>query len=147
MSLTIKKATLWRRQLENRPGTLAEALKPFAQAGVNLQVVMGYTFAPEQGHAAVEVYPVADAKSEQAAKAAGLVAVEDTHCLIVEGPDRVGLGYDMANAISDAKINLNFAIVQVIGDKFGGVFGFASQEAATKAQELIQKVGELVKKA
>src|SRR5271170_3755796 len=129
MAVTVKKATLWRRELTNKPGTLAETLKPFAKAGVNLQVIMGYTF-PHPGQAAVEVYPITDAKSEQAAKEAGLQPATDISCLVVEGDDKVGVGYEIAHAIGTAGINLQFAMCQVIEKRYLGVFGFGSPAEA-----------------
>jgi hypothetical protein len=33
MALSVKKITLWRREMEERPGALAEALAPLAEGG------------------------------------------------------------------------------------------------------------------
>jgi hypothetical protein len=137
MAVTVKKATLWRRELNNKPGTLAETLKPFAKAGVNLQVIMGYTF-PDPNTGAVEVYPITDAKGEAAAKEAGLQPAKDIACLVVEGDDRVGVGYEIANAVAGAGINLRFAMCQVIDKRYLGVFGFASEKDANQAEQLIK---------
>src|SRR5277367_2889868 len=108
MAVTVKKAVLWRRELKNKPGTLADTLKPFADAGANLQVVMGYNYPGEPNRSAVEVYPVIG-KAEAAARKAGLRAADDLHCLVVEGDDRVGLAHQVAEAISDARVNISFA--------------------------------------
>ncbi len=40
MAITVKKAVLWRKEVDNRPG----ALEPLAQAGADLQVVMAYRY-------------------------------------------------------------------------------------------------------
>jgi ACT domain-containing protein len=42
MAVSVKKVTLWRTEVENKPGTLAKILAPLAEAGADLQVVMGY---------------------------------------------------------------------------------------------------------
>ena len=42
MPVTVKRDTLWRKEIENRPGALAAVLAPLAEAGADLQVVMGY---------------------------------------------------------------------------------------------------------
>lgn len=146
MAITVKKATIWRRELENHPGTLAEALKPFAENDVNLKVVMGYGFPNSNSEAAVEIYPITDAKAEKAAEAAGFKASKEVHALVIEGDDRPGLAYDIASEMGHAKLNINFSIFQVIDKKFSGVFGFPSEDAAVKAEELIKQVAELVKK-
>lgn len=143
MALTVKKATLWRRELENTPGTLAEALKPFAQAGISLEVVMGYTFPRPDGRGVVEVYPVVGAKAEQAAKEAGMSPATGISCLLVEDQDRAGVGYEAAQAIAQAGINLHFAMFQVIQGRYVGVFGFGSEQEANQAEGLIRKIAEV----
>jgi hypothetical protein len=40
MAVTVKKAVLWSKEIDNRPGMLASTLKPLSEAGVDLQVVM-----------------------------------------------------------------------------------------------------------
>jgi hypothetical protein len=140
MALSIKKAVLWRREIENRPGALAESLKPFAKEGVGLQVVMGYSSPNRETGSAVEVFPVADAKAEKVAKEAGLHAATEVHCVVAVGSDRTGMAYDMANAIASAGINLHFAVCQAIENKFHGVLGFGSEKDADKAVEILSKL-------
>jgi predicted amino acid-binding ACT domain protein len=141
MALKVKKAVLWKRDLENRPGTLAESLKPFADAKQNLQVVMGYAYPGERNRSALEVYPVSGAKGEAAARQAGLEAMTHTNCLMVEGDDKVGLGYAMANELSANNVNISFSIIQVVGGKFLAIFGFESSDDADKAASIIKAVG------
>src|SRR5438876_6928500 len=67
MSVKIKRITLWRAEVENKPGVLARTLEPLAGAGWDLELVMGY---PETGDkAAIEIYPVAGKKAVAAAQA------------------------------------------------------------------------------
>jgi len=40
MAVTVKKAILWRREVDNHPGMLANILQPLSAAGADLQVVM-----------------------------------------------------------------------------------------------------------
>lgn len=140
MALSVKKAVLWRRELANHPGTLAESLKPFAKANINLQVIMGYTSPRRDGAGAVEVFPVSDPKAEQAAKEAGLEPAKEVHCLTVEGDDRTGIAYEITNGLASHSINLHFAMCQAVNEKFHGVFGFGSEQDAQKALEMINKL-------
>ena len=41
MAVTVKKVTLWRTEVENKPGALSSVLAPLAEARADLQVVMG----------------------------------------------------------------------------------------------------------
>jgi hypothetical protein len=139
MPVTVKNITLWRKELENQTGTLAETLEPLAGAGADLQVVMGYRH-PEGGtKAAVEVFPVTGKKSMAKAQEAGLVA-SAIPTLLVEGDNKPGLGYMIARAIAGAGINMAFLMALVIGRKYSSVIGFENEGDAKTAAGLIKKV-------
>lgn len=138
MPLTVKKISLWRKELENRPGTLAEALEPLGKAGADLQIVMGYCYPGDRGKAAVELFPVKGKKPTAAAQSAGLAA-SGIPALLVEGENRPGLGHSITRALADAAVNLDFLVAQTIGRKFSAVFGFENPADADKAVSLIKR--------
>jgi hypothetical protein len=138
MPVTVKRIKLWRKELENKAGTLAGTLEPLAKAGADLQIVMGYRFPNEHEKAAVELYPVANKKSTQAAQRAGLAA-SGIPVLLVEGDNRAGLGHGIAQAVADAGVNLDFLVAQVVGRKYSAVIGFENDADADKATALIKK--------
>lgn len=145
MAVTVKKATLWRKEVENRPGELASTLEPLTGAGADLKVVMGYRYGPGDSKAAIEVYPVAGRKALAAAQQAGLGS-STIPTLIVEGDDKPGLGHAIAKALADAGINLAFVIAQVIGRRYTAVFGFESEPDAAKAARLIKTAAPAARK-
>lgn len=145
MAVTVRKITLWRKEVENRPGVLAGALGPLADAGTSLQVVMAYRYPGNETRAAIELYPVATKKTMVAARAAGMSA-STIPTLLVQGDDRPGLGYAIAQAIADAGINVGFLVTQVIGRKYSAVIGFDSEEDARNAAALIRKASARRKK-
>src|SRR5208337_3388268 len=138
MPVTVKRITLWRKELENKAGTLAGTLEPLANAGADLQVVMGYRYPGEPAKAAVELYPVGSKKATQAAQGAGLTAAA-IPALLVEGDNRAGLGHSIAKAIAEAGVNLDFLVAQVLGRKYAAVIGFENDADAVKATALIKK--------
>ncbi|HWP98942.1 MAG TPA: hypothetical protein VNK92_00600 [Vicinamibacterales bacterium] len=140
MAIAVKRITLWRREVENRAGALAETLAPLAEAGADLQVVMGYRFPGDRTRAAIEVAPVAGRKATAAAQAGGLTQA-GLPALLVEGDNRPGLGHRLGRALADAGINIDFLVAQVIGRKFSAVFGFESEADARKAAGIIKKAG------
>lgn len=144
MAVTVKKAVLWRKELENRPGTLAEALKPLADAGISLQVVMGYAYPGESRHAAVEVYPVSSAKAEKAAAEGGLRPDPNLGCLVVTGDDRAGLGHAVAEKLAQNGINISFVMAQSSGNHYHAVFGFETAQEADKAAGIIKDASKVV---
>jgi hypothetical protein len=138
MATTVRSITLWRKEIVNRPGALASSLEPFAGAGTDLQIVMGYRYPGNQAKAAVELSPIAGKKRVTAAQTAGFKASE-IPTLLVEGDNQPGLGHAIAQAIADAKINLDFLVAQVIGRRYTAVIGFESAEDAKRASTLIKK--------
>ena len=80
MAVTVKKIVLWRKEVENRPGILANALAPLANAVTDIQVVMGYRHPGQESKAAIELYPVTGRKSVTAAKEAGFSASASRLC-------------------------------------------------------------------
>jgi hypothetical protein len=139
MALTVKPITLWRREIENRPGQLGEVLEPLANVAADLTVVMAYRYPGNESRAAVELYPVSGKKVTAAAKAAGLAPAADIPALMVEGANRPGIGYQITNAIAAAGINLAFVVAQVVGAKFSAVYGFDNETDRRKALGILKK--------
>ena len=145
MAVKVKEIKLWRSEVENKPGILAGALEPFAAAGADLQVLMGYRYPGDAGKAAIELYPVSGKKSIAAAKATGLSA-SSLPALLVEGDNKPGVAHAIAKAISGAGINLSFVVAQAIGSKYSAIFGFENEADTRKAASLIKKATAARKK-
>jgi hypothetical protein len=139
MAVTVKKAILWRREVDNSPGMLASILQPLSEASADLQVVMAYRYPSGENKAAIELYPVSGRKSAAAAQTAGL-APSSISTLVVEGDNRPGLGHTIAQAVGDAGINMSFVMAQVVGRRYSAVFGFENETDASKAATLIKRV-------
>jgi hypothetical protein len=138
MAVSVKHIPLWRRELQDRPGALADSLSPLADAGASLKVLMGYRYPGEPGRAAVEIFPVTGKRAATAAERGGFGEAK-IPALLVEGDDAPGLGHRMSRAVADAGINLDFVVSHVIGRKFAAVFGFAARDDAERAVPLIRK--------
>lgn len=138
MAVSVKKITLWRSEVVNKPGVLATALKPLAAAGTNLRVVMAYRYPGEGSKAAIELYPVSGKRAVAGARAAGL-AESGIPTLLVEGDNRPGLGHAISQAIADAGINMSFLVAQVIGDRYSAIVGLETDADADTASKLIRK--------
>ena len=138
MAITLKKITLWRKEVDDKPGALADTLALLAQAGTDLQAVMGYRYQGDQGKAAIELHPVSGKKAIEAARSAGLAA-SPIPTVLLQGDNRPGLGHTIAKALGDAGINLGFVLAQVVGRKYAAVFGFENDSDAAKAIALIRK--------
>ena len=138
MPVTVKPITLWRKEVDNQPGILAQTLEPFAKGGADLHVVMGYRYPGHETKAAIELYPVAGKKLLSAAQAAGLTA-SPIPTLLVEGDNKPGLGHAIARAIAESGVNLAFMVTQVIGRRYSAVIGFENDGDAKKVTPLLKK--------
>ena len=138
MAITVKKISLWRKEVENQVGVLAHTLEPVAKAKANLHVLMGYRYPGEGTTAAIELYPIVGKKVTVAAAGAGLSA-SSISTLLVEGDDSPGLGFAIAEAIARARVNMTFFVAQSIGKKFSAVLGFESEADAKTAAPLIKR--------
>ena len=138
MSVKIKPITLWRTEVENKPGILARTLEPLASTHADLAVVMGYRYPGAGEKAAIELYPVTGKKTVAAAKGLGLAA-SATPTLLVTGDNKPGLGHVIAKAIGHAGVNVGCLVAQVVGRRYSAVIGFDSEADAKTAAALIKK--------
>jgi|SRR5713226_2643622 len=145
MPVTVKSISLWRKEVENQVGVLAQTLEPVSKAGANLRVLMGYRYPGDATKAAIELYPIEGNKVTAGAAGAGLAA-SSIPTLLVEGDDKPGLGQAIAEAISGARVNMTFFVAQAIGRKFSAVLGFETEADAKTAAPLIKKVAASKKK-
>src|SRR5262245_6711978 len=137
MAVTVRKVTLWRRDLDNRPGALARVLEPLAGAGADLQVAMAYRIPGQESRAVLELAPVTGSRASAAAQAAGL-APATIPTLVVEGDDAPSVGSAQSRALGAAGINIAFLIAQVMGRRFSAVFGFETQTDADRAAAILK---------
>jgi hypothetical protein len=136
MSVKVKRATLWTINTANSPGMLASTLSPLADRAVNLDLVMGYTH-PDKQQATIEVFPLDRAQAKKAGRNAGFNK-SAFPCVSVTGANKVGLGRHIAAALSDAGININFFIAQVVGKQYTGMFSFEAESEADLAVTIIR---------
>ena len=139
MPVTVKEITLWRREIENRPGMLAHVLEPLAGT-TDLQVLMAYRYPGDETKGAVEVFPISGKKGTAAAEAAALTPA-DIPALLVEGPNRAGFGFATTTAIAAAGINLAFLVAHVVGKRFSAVYGFESVTDRDRSVKLLKNGG------
>ncbi len=137
MAIRIRKLTLWRAEVEHRPGALAELLDPLAAAGADLQVVMGYRLPGGTCRAVVEVAPITSRKAALAAERAHL-RPDGAPTLLVLGENRPGLANRIAIALAESCVNIAFLVAQVVGKRYSAVFAFDSEADLDKAADRIR---------
>ena len=139
MAVTIKRIRLWRTEVPNRPGALAEALEPLAQGNVDLKVVRLRTTPTGAERLSIEVYGGEGKRAALVARSAGFSQVPST-TLLLQGDNRPGLAYAVANAVAWAGIGVRDLDAEVVGMRYSAILTFNSEEDAEKAIAVIRKV-------
>jgi hypothetical protein len=137
MAVSIRKITLWRTQVAHRPGALADLLEPLAEAGADLQIVMGYRIPNRKERAVIEVAPVGTRRAARVAQKTGL-APGGAPTLLVLGDNRPGLANRIARALAESGVNIAFLVAQVVGRRYSAVFGFENEADLDKAVDRIR---------
>jgi hypothetical protein len=140
MAVTMKKIALWRKEVDNHKGMLASTLESLEKTGADLQVLMGYRFPGNEAKAMIELYPVAGKRSIAPAKQAGL-APSTIPALLIEGDNKPGLAYNIAQGLAEAGINMSFLVAHVVGKRYAATLGLETEGDAKKATALIRKAG------
>jgi hypothetical protein len=133
--ISIKKITLWRREIDNQPGALADVLGPFAQAGADPQVIMRYRHPHKNNKAVVEVCSQSSEDDEKLRLIRRNVGLKASYvpALLIEGEQVPGLGYGVAKTIAELDIKIRFLVTQIVDDKYIATIGFENDADAEKA--------------
>ena len=139
MAVRIKRIELWSTEVSSRPGALAEALEPLAQGNVDLKVVRVRAVTGSTGRLSVEVYGGTSKRALMVARGAGFSVAAST-TVLVQGDNRPGLAYAVANAVAWAGIGVRDLDAEVVGTRYSAVLTFDTEADAEKAVSVIRKV-------
>lgn len=103
MADLIRTAQYFKVQIADKPGTLAGALVPLREAGVNLLAVHAF---PRSRRTQVDVVPEDPIVFKNVAKAHKLKIQGPKMCLLVDGDDRPGALADLTDRLGSARINM-----------------------------------------
>mgnify|MGYP001171754331 FL=1 len=139
MAVKIKRIGLWRTDVLRRPGALAETLEPLAQSNADLKVVRVRATPGRAGRNTIEIYGGESRRAAMVARAAGFSKSPAT-TLLLQGDNRPGLAYAVANAVAWAGIGVRDLEAEVVDARYSATITFNSEEDARKAVAVIRKV-------
>ena len=140
MNIRIKQIRLWRTEVLRRPGALAQALEPLAHHGADLKVVRVREAGGGRGRRnVVEIYAGEGQRASIVAQAAGF-SLTKAITLLLQGENRPGFAYAVANAVAWAGIEVVDHEAGVVSNQFSSTLTFASESDAKKAVAVIRKV-------
>ena len=139
MDIKVKKVKLWRTEVPRRAGALASALEPLAQHGADLKVIRVRAAPGRTKRNIVEVYAGEGQRAAMVARAAGFSQAPAT-AVLLQGDNRPGFAYEVANAVAWAGIGVRDYEAGVVDRRFSSTLTFESESDATKAVRIIRKV-------
>jgi hypothetical protein len=134
MADLIRTAQYFKVQIADKPGTLAGALTPLREAGVNLLAVHAF---PRNRRTQVDVVPEDPIVFKNVAKAHKLKMQGPKLCLLVDGDDRPGALADLTDRLGSAKINMIAVTGLAAGQgRFGAILWVRPQDVKKAAKVL-----------
>jgi hypothetical protein len=141
VALQVSNVQVWAREIDDRPGALADVLRAVAEAGGNVECVVARREPGMPGKGQVFVTLAKSRTAQDAvAGAAGLSRVDDLVTLRVEGSDQPGLGGRLTGALEKAQINVRGVTASVLGGNFVCYVGLDSVHDAQAAMTAIKHV-------
>ena len=139
MDIKVKRIRLWRTEVSRRSGALAAALEPLAQHGADLKVIRVRAAAGRAKRNIVEIYAGEGQRTAMVARAAGFSQTPAT-AVLLQGDNRPGFAYEVANAVAWAGIGVQDYEAGVVDRRFSSTLTFDSESDAGKAVSIIRKV-------
>jgi hypothetical protein len=141
MAYGVSKVDVWMAEIADEAGAMDRVLGAIAQAGGNLECVIGRRKPDKPGFGQVFVSPVKGKKVQDAAKAAGMVPA-DMVTLRVETPNKPGKGHDVMRAIAAAGVNVRGISMIAVGTKAVAYVGLDSKDDAERAIKAVKAAGK-----
>jgi hypothetical protein len=142
MAIEVTRVEVWSAEMPDQAGALDRILGALADAGANLECVIGRRNPENPGSGHVYVTPIKGRKVQNAARAAGLKPAENIATLRVETPNKTGQGHLVMRAIAQAGLNVRGVSAVSIGTKSIAYIGLDSREDADRAIKALKAAGK-----
>lgn len=126
-------ATEFTITLANKPGEMARVFSSLARAEVNIRAYTAYV---ENDHGCINLVP-SDAESARQALSAANLAATEREVVVVEAPERLGIGAEIALRVSEAGVNITHSHASVAG--VGTILLVLATSDNKKAVEVINR--------
>jgi hypothetical protein len=146
MAITVSKVEVWSAMISDQAGALDQILRTLAQAGDNLECVVGRRQPDQPGRGHVYMTPIKGKKAQTVARAAGLQPAQNIANLRIESPNKAGTGHKIMSAIAQAGINVRGISMIGSGNKSIAYIGFDSAADADRASAAIKALNKKAKR-
>jgi hypothetical protein len=139
MGFFVEAVDVWAAPIPDRPGGVAEALKPLHDAGADLQCVISRRAPDQPGKGVVFVTPLQGDREIAAATQFGFNVSHGVHSVRVTGRDRPGIAATLTQTIAEAGVNLRGFTAMVIGTQFVGYLAVDSRDDADRLIRILTR--------
>ncbi|MDP8214785.1 MAG: hypothetical protein RAO92_00065 [Candidatus Euphemobacter frigidus] len=136
MAYQMEKVDVWLGFLKDKPEALAGALEVLKASGANLEFIFGRGM--RGGKAIYFLAPIKGSPQLRAARKLHLTKSSKTLSLRITGPDKRGIGLEIARALGEAGINIRGFSAMGIGGKAMFYVALARKDMAG-AQRVLKK--------
>lgn len=137
MPYALKQVEVWAGDILNKTGMLARLLEGLSNVGAQLEFLISRRVTDTTFR--VFLAPLSNAKQKKTARDLGL-APAGMSVLRIAGPDRAGLGSEIARAIADQGINVRGCTAAAVSKHFVLYLGFGSDPELKEATRIIRKL-------
>lgn len=138
MNLIVERVDVWAARMADRPGGLAEVLKPLQAAGADLDLLIARRAPDSPGLGAVFVAPLRRPAEKAAAASAGFNVANRIHSVRIQGQNAPGLAAEVAGKLGEAGISLRGVSAAELGTRFVMYIALDSEEEAEKTVRVLQ---------
>lgn len=136
--MKVERVDTWVASIEDKPGSLASKLNSLANAGVDLEFVIGRRAPDKPGKGVVFVTPIKGTNQCRLARQAGFDKTKSLYTLRIEGSDKRGQGAAITQALAHKGLSMRGLSAAAIGNKFVAHIALDNAADAAKALRIIK---------
>jgi len=141
MRFKMTKMDVWAATIDDQPGGLARTLRAVSDFGADLDCVLARREPDKKGKGVVFITPLKGHEQLDHVGDLGLHRATHLATLKIEGPDRPGLGAEIAKAIAEVGVNLHGLTATVVGRQFVCFASFDTVADRDRAEDAISALG------
>src|SRR4051794_8033946 len=140
MTLDVRRVQVWCGEIPDRPGAAAAKLEALKRSGADLALVFSRPNPHKPETAILCLAPITGPEQIQAARSVDLGPALDVFMLVVQGPHRPDMGFDIMSRLAIAGINLRGFSLSSTVPHFSAHLAFDDHDDLTHAIQVLATI-------
>lgn len=140
MTLEVRRVQVWCGEIPDRPGAAAGKLEALKQSGADLALIFSRPNPHKPETAILCLAPITGPEQIHAARAADLGPALDVFMLVVQGPHRSDIGFEIMSRLAIAGINLRGFSLSSAARCFSAYLAFDDLDDLTHAIQVLATI-------